>query len=270
MALTEFQRRVCRLLAKQRIQCGDAYVAGAAALNLWLNAPRISGDLDLFHDTVEAVARTWEQDTAALEGAGLSVRVVIERPGFVRAIVADTDGQLLLEWLRDSAFRFFPLVTHGELGLSLHPFDLATNKVLALIGRLEVRDWIDVIECDSRLQPLGYLAWAACGKDPAFSPPSLLAQASRSGRYGREEIETLAFAGSPPDAAELHRRWHAMLDRAGEIVSILPAEQVGKCVLGKDGKPMRDEPAGLRRALDANEITFHSGSIGGALPQIVS
>ena len=33
-----------------------------------------------------------------------------------------------------------PLVRHDELGLVLHPFDLATNKALALIGRLEVRD----------------------------------------------------------------------------------------------------------------------------------
>ena len=63
-----------------------------------------------------------------------------------------------MQWVRDSAFRFFPLVTHEQLGLVLHPFDLATNKVLALVGRLEVRDWIDVIECSRRLQPLGFLA----------------------------------------------------------------------------------------------------------------
>jgi hypothetical protein len=31
---------------------------------------------------------------------------------------------------------------------------------------LEVRDWIDVIESHDRIQPLGFLAWAACGKDP--------------------------------------------------------------------------------------------------------
>jgi hypothetical protein len=63
-----------------------------------------------------------------------------------------------MRWARESAFRFFPLVEQADLGLALHPFDLATNKVLALVGRLEVRDWIDVIECDRRLQRLGYLA----------------------------------------------------------------------------------------------------------------
>lgn len=37
---------------------------------------------------------------------------------------------------------------HEDLGLTLHPFDLATNKVLALVGRLEVRDWVDVLPAE--------------------------------------------------------------------------------------------------------------------------
>jgi len=62
-------------------------------------------------------------------------------------------------------FSGFPVrMLHEELGLTLHPFDLATNKVLALVGRVEVRDWVDVITCSEQLQPLGFLAWAACGK----------------------------------------------------------------------------------------------------------
>ena len=33
MALTGFQRDICRLLAENRIRSGESYVAGAAALN---------------------------------------------------------------------------------------------------------------------------------------------------------------------------------------------------------------------------------------------
>ena len=33
MALTAFQRDVCRLLAGNRLRSGESYVAGAAALN---------------------------------------------------------------------------------------------------------------------------------------------------------------------------------------------------------------------------------------------
>jgi hypothetical protein len=37
-----------------------------------------------------------------------------------------------------------------------------------LDARAVARDWIDVIEGDRSLQPLGSLRWAACGKDPGF------------------------------------------------------------------------------------------------------
>jgi hypothetical protein len=60
---------------------------------------------------------------------------------------------VILQWTHDSAFRFFPLIEHPELGLTLHPFDLATNKVLALVGRVEARDWIDILQCDAAVQP---------------------------------------------------------------------------------------------------------------------
>jgi hypothetical protein len=73
--------------------------------------------------------------------------------------------------------------------LALHPFDLATNKVLALVGRLEPRDFIDTLTCDRQVQPLGYLAWASSDKDPGFSPVAILEQAGRGARYSRRARE---------------------------------------------------------------------------------
>lgn len=86
-------------------------------------------------------------------------------------------------------------------GLTLHPFDLATNNVMA--GRLEAREWIDVINCHQQLQSLGYLFWAACSKDPGFSPASLLNESRRRSHYSAEEISQLSFSGPTPDAAAL-------------------------------------------------------------------
>ena len=157
MALTNIQREVCRVLAKQRIASGESYVAGGVALNTLLDAPRISQDLDLFHDTAAALAATWNADRAALLDARYELEVIRERPTFVEAIVRCGTESVILQWTHDSAFRFFPLVEHPELGLTLHPFDLATNKVLALVGRVEARDWIDIIQCHLTVQPLGYL-----------------------------------------------------------------------------------------------------------------
>jgi hypothetical protein len=52
--------------------------------------------------------------------------VVRERPLYVEAQVSRGGESVLVQWTRDSAFWFFPLVAHEDLGLTLHPFDLAT------------------------------------------------------------------------------------------------------------------------------------------------
>jgi hypothetical protein len=268
MALTKLQRTICRLIAENRIASGESYVAGGVALSELTGASRISRDIDLFHDTDEALDASWRADRRLLEEHGFSVLVLRERASFVEAQVGQQDDHVRMEWARDSSFRFFPLVRHPDLGLTLHPFDLATNKVLALVGRLEVRDWIDVITSDQKIQPLGYLAWAACGKDPGFSPRSILEQAARTGRYSAEDVSQLAFAGAPPDAAALSRTWHAMLNEANDVVDALPPERVGTCVLTQTGELLRATAGDLRAGLEQGKVAFHAGRIRGAFPAI--
>jgi hypothetical protein len=237
-------------------------------LNELLGARRVSRDLDLFHDTESAVDESWQADRRLLEEHGHAITLLRERPALVEAEVGTGQERLILEWARDSAYRFFPLVQHADFGLVLHPFDLATNKVLALVGRLEVRDWVDVIECSESLQPLGFLAWAASSKDPGFSPLSILEHAGRSGRYSAPEVASLAFQGPPPDAAVLSKRWHAALTQAAEIVAALPPAESGKCVLDANGGFLRDSGEALGRALANGRVVFHAGSIRGVLPRI--
>jgi hypothetical protein len=268
MALTELQRRVCRLLADHRIASGESYVAGAVALNELIAASRVSMDIDLFHDTDEALEVSWETDRRLLEAHHFEVRVFRERPAFVEAQVSKDGETVLMQWARDSAYRFFPLVHHSDLGLTLHPFDLATNKVLALVGRLEVRDWVDLIHAAERIQPLGYLVWAACGKDPGFGPEAILEQAARSTRYSAVEVLALSFDGSPPDPGDLSRRWHAMLATARTIVGALPPARVGRCVLSREATLFAGDVAELRAALDSDQLVFHCGRIRGALPHL--
>jgi hypothetical protein len=268
MALSQFQRELCRLLAEQRIVSGESYVAGGVALNEVLGAQRLSNDVDLFHDSEAALTASWNADRELLRARGYSVETIRERPSFVEASIRQDDQHTILQWSRDSAFRFFPLVRHPDFGLTLHPFDLATNKVLALVGRLEVRDWIDVIECGERVQGLGYLAWAACGKDPGFSPTSILEQAGRSTRYSAEEVSELAFDGPTPDAGDLSQRWHTLLSQGREIVSLLPGAEVGRCVLGPEDELCRLSSDDLPAAIQQRAIRFHRGSLRGAFPVI--
>jgi hypothetical protein len=264
MALTSLQRSICSLLIPVRLK-NESYVAGGVALNRLLEAPRLSRDIDLFHDTVEALAATISQDKKLLLSSGFSLQFIREAPTFSEAVVSKGMDSTLIQWVHDSAFRFFPLCEHQELGLTLHPFDLATNKILAMAGRLEPRDWIDVIQCNDKLQPLGYLVWAACGKDPGYNPISLLQEMQRSSRYSQAEIDILDFEGTAPDAKELGAQWHALLKEAKSICEILPAEKTGTCVMNRNGKLCSSKSA----ELSVETLQFHHGSIGGALPVFV-
>lgn len=103
MPLTAYQRRVCRLLAAERIARGERYVAGGAALNELLAAPRVSHDVDLFHDAADAVLVSWETDRRALLREGHDVRSLREFPTFVEAEVRMGAEGVILQWVQDSA-----------------------------------------------------------------------------------------------------------------------------------------------------------------------
>lgn len=269
MAVTEFQRGICKLIAANRIAQGVSYVAGGVALNTLMGTPRISRDIDLFHDTDAAVGAAWGVDRKLLEQNEYSIEVLREQPSFVEALVESGANSVLMQWARDSAYRFFPLVEDEIFGLTLHPFDLATNKVLAMTGRLEARDWVDVINCHEKIQNVGYLFWAACGKDPGFSPAAILTEAGRSSHYSAEEIAQMPFEGPAPDAATLGRQWHQILKESETIISLLPAEEAGKCVLAPDGTLFRGGPDVVAGALRGSNVRFHAGSIRGAWPRVV-
>ncbi|MDD2520859.1 MAG: hypothetical protein PHR34_07900 [Kiritimatiellae bacterium] len=267
MALSTYQVEVLRLLAARRKAGGESYVAGGVALNQALQASRRSRDIDLFHDTAEALIASWTADREALRAAGYDVAVLREAPSFVEALVALNSERILIQWTRDSAYRFFPLVEDELLGLTLHPLDLATNKVLALVGRMEPRDWMDVLECHVRLQPLGYLIWAAAGKDPGYTPDFLAEEASRH-HASQAELDLLDVDGPAPDAAQLSRQWKSAVAQAREILAPLPASRLGTCVLNADGSPCVVPPAQLPDNLASNQILFHPGRIGGAWPML--
>jgi len=269
MAITDFQRRICRLIAAHRIAQGESYIAGGVALNTLLQADRISRDIDIFHDSDLAIINSWNADKELLEAHGYTVQQLRLLPSFAEALVRKEKDSVVLQWARDSAFRFFPLLEDSTFGLTLHPFDLATNKVLALAGRLEARDWIDVLACHERIQNLGYLFWAACSKDPGFSPSSLLSEARRGGRYSADEISLLSFSGPAPDPAELGAHWHSMLSEAEQLIALLPAQEVGTCVISDAGELFRGEPARLKEALRNKAVHFHRGAIRGVWPRII-
>jgi hypothetical protein len=267
MALTKYQINILRLLADSRKKAGESYIAGGAALNQLLKAPRKSRDLNIFHDTTEALEKSFSNDRKILEQAGYIVEIERALPSFFEAVIIKETDRVIIQWVRDSAFRFFPLIEDKIFGLVLHPFDLATNKILTMAGRLEPRDWIDVIECNISLQHFGYLVWAACGKDPGVNPDMIIAEAARI-HYTQVELDTLDFEIKIASAKQLSKQWKEIISDGKSIIDKLPEDLLGMGVLDRSGKLYKGNPDQIADDIKGGNIQFHQGTIGGVWPVI--
>ncbi|MBV9290345.1 MAG: hypothetical protein JO288_21435 [Hyphomicrobiales bacterium] len=219
----------------------ESYVAGASVINR--EGPRYSADIDIFHDREESVAKAADADAALLTENGFALQWLRREPGIHVAVVGKSGDDTRLEWARDSDFRFFPAVSDPLFGYRLHLFDLATNKALAAAGRREPRDVLDLITLHERHIRLGAAIWAAVGKDPGYSPASLIAEIRRNARYRADDYADLATS-EPIDAGAVARRFREILDEAEAFVRAMPAEQAGLAYL-KEGQPVEPEPSRL-------------------------
>jgi hypothetical protein len=258
MPLTPIQSEVLKLLADNRSP--ESHLAGATGIHLSPKTSRYSHDLDLFHATEEAVAEAYAKDSACLEQSGFAVKPLLSQPGFIRTQVNKANNSLLIDWARDSIWRFFPPVQLEGVGWVLHPVDLAVNKVLALAGRDEPRDFIDTLYLHASVLPLGALVWAAVGKDPGLNPQMLLELLQRKGRVSPDELRRLDLKKTP-DPAALHEQWKSALHSAREWISQRPGDEAG-CLYtqpesGLVFAPKPDEPA---------EVLW--GKPGGVLPRV--
>jgi hypothetical protein len=260
MPLTEFQAAIARLLATNRSP--DSYLAGGAALHIEPNSKRYSNDLDYFHDSEQRVASAFSDDQRLLVEAGYEVEVMLQQPGFVRALARRDGSATKIEWAHDSAWRFLPPEKSEIAGFVLHPIDLAINKLLALVGRDEPRDYIDVHEAIARILPLGALCWAASGKDPGFTPALLLELLRRRGKYRPEDFARLALT-EPVSLPALKLRWLDALDAAERFLGTRDPEEIG-CLYYAPADAAFVEPK------PGQHVVPHFGRPGGVLPVLTS
>lgn len=260
MPLTPYQSQVARLLAAQRTP--DSYLAGGAALHFSPHSLRYSNDLDYFNDSAERVGAAFDADRAVLLHAGHNLDILLERPGFVRAIVRRGDESTKVEWVFDTAFRFLPVLQSAEAGFLMHPIDLAINKLLALVGREEPRDYLDTVYAHENLLPLGGIIWAACGKDPGFTPPMLLELLRRKGRYRPEDFARLRLNGTP-DLKKVKRVWLEALHEAEHFISAMLPSDLG-CLFYRPSKSAFVACLPL-----PEDVVCHFGRPGGVLPIVI-
>jgi hypothetical protein len=261
MPLTDFQAVLARLLSVNRSP--DSYLAGGAALHIEPNSKRYSNDLDYFHDSVERVAQAYQEDQALLVDEDYQVQVDMQQPGYVRAVVRKDEAATKVEWAHDSAWRFLPTI-HSEIcGYQLHPIDIALNKVLALVGRDEARDLLDTVHVHQHVLPLGALVWAAAGKDPGFTPFSLLELLRRRGRVRPEDLRRLNLA-EPVELPVLKSTWLEALEDADGFVRSRPPDEVG-CLYYSRARRSFVQP---EQGADEDAAPHH-GRPGGVLPIVI-
>lgn len=263
MPLGDFEREVLRLLAAHRNP--DSFVAGATVLHQAPDSPRSSEDVDVFHDTADALERAFEIDSRALREAGYELRSADRgERGFHRTTVHRGGLQTKIEWVQDSAFRFFPVEPDLELGWRLNFWDAATNKVLAMAGRQKLRDYLDCLHLHETHLPLGALTWAAAGKDPGLTPEYILDWALRGNRFFPEDLAEVRL-GKPIDLAANKQRWMEAVHQARELVARMPAAELGCLYLNPAGKPVCPDPD----SPEFPKLIRHHGSVKGAWPRIV-
>jgi hypothetical protein len=237
--LSELQSEILLLLAAQRDP--ESYIAGSTYLTR--RGPRISGDIDIFHDREERVAHAAEQDAAALQDAGLRVHWQRREPTFFQALISRGDATTKLEWVVDSDFRFFPTVRDDLFGYMLHPVDLAANKIMAAAGRREPRDIVDAVTIHDEILPLGAVIWAAVEKALGFTPEGLINEIRRNAHYTAADF--LRVASTPPvNAGAVMRRLREALAEAEAFVARMPTDKIG-LLFFKDGKIVQPDPEHL-------------------------
>jgi hypothetical protein len=265
MPLTDFQKEVLQAIVTNRHE--SSHFAGGIVLNYSNESARFSHDFDLFHDAIEDLVKSSELDVACLREAGFEV-VLVEHDenwakpsSFRKACVSRGGGQVELDWAHDSAFRFFPIVQDENLGWRLHLFDMAVNKALALSARIETRDYIDILEL-SRIYPLEAILWAACGKDPGFSPLSLYKMVVRFARIDPAALHEIKARDLDPIA--MKEEWTDLHDKARQELTLLADEQpdmpIGVAFVDEKGEPgwIRSNPT----------LKIHAPTLRGCWPSI--
>jgi predicted nucleotidyltransferase component of viral defense system len=260
MPLTPFQIAVLALLKSHRNP--DSFIAGGIAIHRSNSSSRYSNDIDFFHDTDEAVSLTAQLDIDLLKDNSYQVQILINQPKFIRATVSKHDQSLKLEWVRDTAFRFYPVEPDKLLGYRLHDVDLAINKCLALANRSEVRDIIDLIALQESTIELGAACWAACGKDPGFTP-ALLIDCMRRNSLIRSDQLAAELLVKQLDPIELKKKWTKLIDQAETQLKEFPTKDLGCLYIDVSGSLIKSPVTKTIK-----NAQRHFGTVRGSWPSI--
>lgn len=135
------QRDIVRI-AMSLPQAENIALAGGGAMLAHGFIDRVTHDLDLFTPDAADVQPVTDALTAALRDHGYHVDVVRQHDTFAQLAVTNTAGSRTDVDIAQDAFRHEPVKL--GVGRVIAADEVAANKTLALFGRAEARDLLDV------------------------------------------------------------------------------------------------------------------------------
>ena len=182
--LTDLQQQVAQIVAGV-LAAEDVGLAGGGALISQGLVDRLTRDLDYFGTPGFALSHFAPQIIWALIDVGLEVDVKRQATTFYRLAIKGADDETELDLAIDA--RLFPLV-ESDFGRVLSPLELATDKVLAIFGRAEPRDFVDLATM-VEIFDLSELFNFARQKDPGFTPEAFAAMSHRIEVLPQQEFD---------------------------------------------------------------------------------
>jgi nucleotidyltransferase AbiEii toxin of type IV toxin-antitoxin system len=214
--LSDLQRRVAAVLAKLPAS-SEFVLAGGGALIAHGDVNRLTRDLDFFTVEPARVNELLPEFEAALRAAGWDVIEEKVAVGFARLVVVDGDERTGVDLATDA--RLLP-VEPSEFGPLLSTEELAVDKVLAVFGRAEARDFVDLAALEPRFG-LEHLCQLAAAKDAGFQRSVLLEMLGRFDRLPRDEFDV--DDDGFESIVEIVRRWSSALRKGssegGEVAT---------------------------------------------------
>ena len=181
--LSPLQRRVAVIVSALPEAEGFA-LAGGGALVIRGDVDRRTRDLDFFGPDPARVDELLPAVERALAEADLSVTRVRTSAGFARLEVADDADRTELDLATDA--RLFAIEERDGVAV-LAAEELGVDKVLAVFGRAEARDFIDLAALEERFG-LQRLLDGAAAKDRGFDLGVFSAMTERFSRLRRGEF----------------------------------------------------------------------------------
>ncbi|MBI3392802.1 MAG: nucleotidyl transferase AbiEii/AbiGii toxin family protein [Nitrospirae bacterium] len=165
--LSPLQKKVLSVLSS--IEESRAFhITGGTALGAFYLGHRLSEDIDIFTSDEPLISILAEKIKASLRTAGIQVAEIRNFRSFWEAVLTQNNESIKIQIGYDSPFTLSDFVE--KQGLKIHSLqDIAAGKLLALYGRAEERDFIDIylLARDGRLS-LEEMIDLARKKDPGL------------------------------------------------------------------------------------------------------